>query len=115
MGLVRRLPTCVKLVSLRGSGTLISSKRTFAAEAKQKKVAVITGASRFVYIFISVVVRVKLRFVLCRGIGYSTTKELYKRLGRGSTVYGTTRGSPDQMTGLVRSVRGDQELLEDDS
>ena len=56
-----------------------------------------------------------MRFVLCRGIGYNTTKELYKRLGRGSTVYGTTRGSPDQMTGLVRSVRGDQELIEDDS
>ena len=107
MGLVRRLPTCVKLVSIRGSGPLISSKRTFAAEAKQKKVAVITGASRLVCKLNCHFD--KLKCVLCRGIGYSTTKELYKRLGKGSTVYGTTRGSPDQMTSLVRSVRGDQE------
>jgi len=82
MGLVRRLPTCVKLVSVRGPGSLISSRRTFADEAKQKKIAVITGASR--------------------GIGYTSTKELYRRLGGGSSVYGTTRGSPDQLTSLVR-------------
>ena len=43
-------------------------------------------------------------YVLCRGIGYTTTKELYRRLGGGSKVYGTTRGSPDQITSLVRSV-----------
>ena len=41
---------------------------------------------------------------MCRGIGYTSTKELYKKLGGGSTVYGTTRGSPDQLTSLVRSV-----------
>ena len=43
-----RLPTGVKLVSVRGVGSLISTKRTFAAEAKPKKIAVITGASRLV-------------------------------------------------------------------
>ena len=48
MVLVRRLPTCVKLVTLRSVGSLITSKRTFAAEAKPKKIAVITGASRLV-------------------------------------------------------------------
>ena len=51
MSVVRTLPACVKLVSVRGTraGVLLSTKRTFADEAKQKKIAVITGASRYIY------------------------------------------------------------------
>ena len=48
LSLVRSLPSCVKLVSVRETGPLLSTKRTFADEAKQKKIAVITGASRYI-------------------------------------------------------------------
>ena len=105
MGLVRRLPTCVKLVSVRVPGSLISHKRTFADEAKQKKIAVITGASRYIWLGEREKSDIVFLKILCRGIGYTSTKELYRRLGGGSSVYGTTRGSPDQLTSLVRSVQ----------
>ena len=39
----------------------------------------------------------------CRGIGYTTTQELYRRLGGRSYVYGTSRGSSEQLTSLIRS------------
>ena len=54
------------------------------------------------HVIIVIVIGIIIVIVLCRGIGYTSTKELYRRLAGGSTVYGTTRGSPDQLTSLVR-------------
>jgi len=62
--------------------------RGYSQGGKPNKIAVVSGASR--------------------GIGYTTTQELYRRLGGRSYVYGTSRGSSEQLTSLIRLGLGDE-------
>jgi len=70
-----------KCLSVR-AGTNPYFSRGYAKDVKPNKIAVITGASR--------------------GIGFTTTQELHRKLGSRSSIYGTTRGSPEQLTSLIK-------------